>query len=312
VGILGTNCSSAAVTAAPVMSQAGLVMISSANTSPSLTSVGGVQGENWQPGYLRTSWNDSVMGRAAAFFAYQRLGVTQAAVINAGDAYSKGLTNVFAQAFQKLGGQLVREITIDETDVNQRPTLEAVALSGAQLVFFSLSQPLAGSRIVRQARNLANLQSLIFIGGEGMLSDVFIKDVGAAGVGVYLLGPAAIEGVDNDKFREAYQARYGAAPQSFYYSFATDATNLLLDSLEKVAVRQEDGTLNIGRQALRDALYATTDFNGLTGRLKCDAYGDCGVAKLNIVQFDNPGMSVEALSANVVFTYTAAASASPQ
>jgi hypothetical protein len=46
-----------------------------------------------------------------------------------------------------------------------------------------------------------------------------------------------------------------------------------LDAIAKVAVQDEDGTLHIPRQALRDAIYALTDFAGLTGVLACDANG---------------------------------------
>jgi len=40
-----------------------------------------------------------------------------------------------------------------------------------------------------------------------------------------------------------------------------------------------DGTVHIGRQALRDALYATKDFAGLTGSLSCDENGDCATGE---------------------------------
>jgi len=59
VGVIGTSCSGAAAGALPLISEAGLVMISAANTSPSLTSdLAGTQAENWRPGYYRTAHND--------------------------------------------------------------------------------------------------------------------------------------------------------------------------------------------------------------------------------------------------------------
>jgi len=64
-----------------------------------------------------------------------------------------------------------------------------------------------------------------------------------------------------------------------------------------------DGTLHIGRQALRDALYATSGYQGLTGSLTCDEYGDCGVARFQVVHLDDPAAGLEGLAANVVYTY---------
>jgi hypothetical protein len=41
-----------------------------------------------------------------------------------------------------------------------------------------------------------------------------------------------------------------------------EPVNLLLTAIETVAVQEEDGTLHIGRQVLRDALYATSGYRG--------------------------------------------------
>ena len=231
-------------------------------------------------------------------FGHQIQGLAAGRVVE-GDALP-----VAGEKGHPLGGQLVQEVTVDENDPNQRPTLDAVALSGAQLVFFPLSQPSTGSRILQTARQIPALSSVVFISAEGMLSDVFIHDAGPAGVGVYILGPATPSGAGNAQFREAYRVKYGELPPAFYFSFAADATNLLLDTVQKVAVQDPDGTLHVGRQALRDALYAVTNYSGLTGHLKCDAFGDCGVTAFNVVRLDDPAVTVEALRANVVYTYS--------
>ncbi|MEE8392007.1 MAG: ABC transporter substrate-binding protein, partial [Anaerolineae bacterium] len=95
VAILGTTCSGTAMTAARAMSEAGLVMVSGANAAPSLTAIGGERGADWQPGYFRTSLNGLEQAQAAAVFAFQELGLTQAATINDGDSFTQGFTSVF-------------------------------------------------------------------------------------------------------------------------------------------------------------------------------------------------------------------------
>jgi basic membrane protein A len=62
---------------------------------------------------------------------------------------------------------------------------------------------------------------------------------------------------------------------------------ILLDAVEKVAVEDADGTLHIGRQALRDALYATKDHQGITGTLSCDEYGDCADPQIVVNQIQD-------------------------
>jgi branched-chain amino acid transport system substrate-binding protein len=57
---------------------------------------------------------------------------------------------------------------------------------------------------------------------------------------------------------------------------------VVFNSIEKVAKKATDGTLYIGRMALRDALLATKDHKGLTGNITCDKYGDCADPKIGI------------------------------
>jgi branched-chain amino acid transport system substrate-binding protein len=170
------------------------------------------------------------------------------------------------------------------------------------LLYFPLSYPESSALIVRQAKDIQDLDSLLFIGSEGMISEAFIDAVGEDGIGVYLPGPAPINNPENNRLRADYEAHFGEPPPAFYYTFTYDAVNLLLDTIEAVAIQEEDGTLHIGRQALRDALYATEVYPRLTGPLTCDEFGDCGAAQFNIVRLDDPAAGLEGLRRNVVYT----------
>ena len=83
-----------------------------------------------------------------------------------------------------------------------------------------------------------------------------------------------------------------------------DAANILFDAIEATAVLEEDGTLHIGRQALREAVSATSKYQGVSGSLSCDEFGDCGPAKFRVVRLDDPTAGIERLVDNVVYTYT--------
>jgi len=85
IGVIGTSCSGAATAASPLISEAGMVMISGSNTSPALTSdLAGTAGSAYHAGYYRTAHNDLYQGAAAANFALDVLGVTSAAAIHDG------------------------------------------------------------------------------------------------------------------------------------------------------------------------------------------------------------------------------------
>ena len=44
-------------------------------------------------------------------------------------------------------------------------------------------------------------------------------------------------------------------------------TDVLLDAIQQAATRYKDGTITIGRSALRDAVFGTKDYQGITGTL---------------------------------------------
>ncbi|MEM9219808.1 MAG: branched-chain amino acid ABC transporter substrate-binding protein [Cyanobacteria bacterium P01_F01_bin.150] len=308
VAILGTTCSGAAKTASPIMSEAGLVMISSSNTAPSLTSLDGAAGQDWHPGYFRVIYNDAIAGQTAAQFAIDELGIQKAATLEDGSFYAQQLALSFSQAFEKLGGEHVLNTSIAVGGEDMSPFLEAIENSEAEFVFMPiLAEPAA--RILQQVKNFPKISGVygektLFFVSETLISQSFIQDVGEDGIGLYFAGPPPLDNASNDKLSMAYEIEYGEPPSTIFYSFANDATLLLLRAIAKTAVPTEDGGLIIGRQALRDTLYQTDDFNGITGQLKCDEFGDCGVPNFSIVQLTTPDTGVEGLKQNVVYTYT--------
>jgi branched-chain amino acid transport system substrate-binding protein len=286
-----------------VVAESGLVMISGSSSAPSLTSVGGERGSNWQPGFFRTAQNDAAVGQSAATFAFRILGITEAATINDGDPYTRGLTDSFEKAFTELGGEVVLAAAVNKGDSDMRPVLDAVATSGAELMFLPIFSPEA-DRIVLQARELEELREVTLMSAEGSYFDSFVDAVGEAGVGMYFNTPAQMKGPAYDSFFSSFEEAYGVPPTDTpYHAHLYDAVNLLLNAIETVAVEEQDGTLHIGRQALRDALYATSGFQGLTGSLSCDEYGDCGAIRLQVTRLEDPSAGLAGMEANVVYTY---------
>jgi ABC-type branched-subunit amino acid transport system substrate-binding protein len=153
IAVIGTSCSGAAVPASQIVSEAGLTMISGSNTSPFLTSLRGEVGTDWQRGYYRTAHNDEVQGRAAAEFAYNELGVRQVASIHDGDPYTEGLTQVFNEVFEELGGEVVVATAVNKGDTDMRPVLTEIRSAGAELIYFPIFQP-EGDFIAKQAREV--------------------------------------------------------------------------------------------------------------------------------------------------------------
>ena len=280
IGVVGTSCSGAGVPMSKVVSDAGYAMVSPSNTAPSLTD----PAVAWNPGYLRTAHNDEVQGKAMAEFALEVLGVTKAAAIHDGDPYTEGLARVFADSFEEMGGEIVEFTAVNKGDTDMRPALAAVAAAGPPEFLYYPVFTAEGGFLTKQAKEVSGLEDTILAAADGMISEAAIEAVGEAGEGMYFSGPdLGFSGELYDQFIAKYVEDYGSEPISVFHAHAFDATNMLLGCIEQVAIEDGD-SIHIGRQALRTCLYATADFEGITGTLTCTEYGDCADPQISVSQ----------------------------
>jgi len=281
VAVVGHNCSSSCTPAAPIYDDAGMTMVSPSCTAPSLTAP-----DLHSASLLRSCHNDSVQGKIAAEFAYNTLGARSAATIHDGSPYAEQLQAVFADSFKELGGEVTAQEAVNVGDTDMRPLLTSIATGSPDVLYYPIFIA-EGGFITSQSAEVSGLENTILMGADGMQSPDFITAAGAAGENMYLTGPDLSFGnVIYDKFLETYQSKYGTAPVAPFHAHAFDATNMILNAIEKVAVESE-GTLYIPRGALRDALYATSGMDGITGTLSCDANGDCADPKISVVQIQS-------------------------
>ncbi|MFH1154133.1 MAG: branched-chain amino acid ABC transporter substrate-binding protein [Pseudomonadota bacterium] len=302
LAIIGTTCSTAGAAASREVAEAGMVMISGNNSAPFLTSIRGKKAPNWQEGYFRTACNEENAGKAAALYAFGHLGVHKAAVVNDGDIYTAGLTDGFHAAFEKLGGLVVLSTTVNKGDSDMAPVLEAVRISQADMLFFPLFQP-EGNRILAQARQTPGLENLILMSDGALIEASFLAAMGEAALGMYFVGPATSETTAGRDLALAYEQKYKTRPMTTYYLSAFDAASLLFTAVEACTTRDTDGTLHMGREALRKTLYATRNFKGVTGNLNCDPFGDCASPRFNILRLDSLEKGLDGLLTNSVYTY---------
>jgi len=295
VGIVGTSCSSEARVAAPILSDAGFTLVSASNTAPDLTDPA-----KHVAGYLRTAHNDKVQGAVAAEFAYNKLGVKTAATIHDGSLYADQLQQVFATRFKELGGTITSQEAVAPTDTDMGPVLTKIAAAKPEFIYYPIFVA-AGGFVTDQARKTPGLETTPLMGADGMFSPDFLKAAGAAALGMYHSSPDfSAFGSGYQDFLAKHKAKYGEAPLSAFHAHGYDAANMIMAAVEKVVVKDADGTLHIPRKALRDALFATKDFKGLTGNLTCSPTGDCADPKIAVYQVQsadpatwNPGAAAD-------------------
>lgn len=286
LAVVGTSCSGAAISMSEIISDAGYVMVSPSNTSPSLTN----PNQAWNPGYLRTAHNDLVLGVTMAVFVYNELEFTTAAVIHDGGSYTEGLADTFQIIFEELGGTVVVTAAIDYGEEDYRSVLNEVANAKGgppEFIFYPVYTDEC-VLLTQQAREIPRLKNTVLGTSDACISNRAVAGMGAAGDGMYFSSPDLFfSGAAHDELLEAYQEKYGTGPLSWFYPHAFDAANMIFACIEEVALVEDDGTIHVGRQALRDCLYATEDFEGITGTLTCTKYGDCSAQEFDVLELED-------------------------
>jgi ABC-type branched-subunit amino acid transport system substrate-binding protein len=282
VGIVGHSCSSSCTPAASIYNDAGLSMISPSCTAPALTAEG-----SHVASFLRTAHNDNVQGRVMAEFVYNVLGLKKAATIHDGSPYAQQLQQVFADTFVELGGEITAQEAVNVGDTDMRPVLTSIATGAPEFLYYPIFTA-EGAFITTQAKEVGGLENTILAGADGMISPEFLGAAAEAAEGMYISGPdLAFQGDRYQNFKATFKELSGQEPFSAFHAHAYDAANIIFDAIEKVAKTDADGNTIIGRQALRDALYAAKDFDGITGKLTCNATGDCANPKIAVNQIQN-------------------------
>ena len=187
IGVIGTTCSVAATAAAPLITAAGMVMISGSNTSPLLTSdLAGTPGANYSVGYYRTSENGLFPGEAMARFVHGELELAAAAVIHDGDPYSQAIAQAFADHFEALGGTIIAVRVVNKEDIDMLPVLTEIAVGSPEALFFPVFQP-AGDFIAEQVPAVAGLEDITLLTDSGLFTDSFMSL--SQSEGIYFSGP---------------------------------------------------------------------------------------------------------------------------
>ena len=147
----------------------------------------------------------------------------------------------------------------------------------------------AAAQILRQSKDVPGLSHTKLYGGGALMAPDFIEAAGPSVVGFDIsyqdISPAAL-GKSYPKLLAEYTKTFGEAPISGYHANAYDAMMLAAKAIQAAAKTDAGGNLYIGKKALRDAVYATR-FDGMTGRVACDAHGECQKYKGAVYEFTN-------------------------
>lgn len=289
VGAVGPLNSGVAQTMQQVFASANMVQISPANTAPELT-----QGKNWQTDkkrpfktYFRTATTDELQGSFAAGYAYNGLKKKKAFVVDDKQTYGAGLAKIFNEQYKKLGGKVVGSDHVNTGDKDFGSLVTKIKNSGADLLYYG-GQYDESALITKQLKD-AGVKIPLF-GGDGMFATTYIEAAGkssegdlatAIGVPADTL-PAAKTFIQTYKDK-GYKGDYGA-----YGAYAYDATTAIIKAV-KAAADANGGKVPTDINDLRSKVVdgvQKSDFEGLTGKISFDQYGDTTNKQLTVYQVE--------------------------
>jgi branched-chain amino acid transport system substrate-binding protein len=255
--ILGEAASSNSLAMAEKAQAAGVPMISPTSTSPAVTRRGDY--------IFRVCFIDPFQGYVMAKFARDHLKLNRVAVLQDNkSAYSVGLTDVFNRKFSEMGGAIVANESYSKGDTDFRSQLTAIKKAKPDALYVPGYYTDVGI-IARQARELGLQVPLL--GGDGWDSDKLFELGGTAIEGSYFSNHYSPDNPDPllKEFIAKYQAAYGSVPDSVA-ALSYDAARLAIDAMKRAP--------NLSGPALRDAIAATKDFQGVGGTINLDENRD--------------------------------------
>ena len=281
--VLGGACSSAATPAAPILWQQGITNICNACSAPALTAPD--RGPQYA-GFGRTIASDIDQGASDAKYIFTVMNAKTVVAVHDGSPYAQQLAVVMAKSFEALGGKVLATEAIAPTDVDMHPVLTKIAADKPDVIYMPIFVA-AAAQMLRQSKEIPGLEHTTLLGGGSLAASEFIAASGPSVVGFRIGYPdVSVDtmGKAYPSFVEQYKNVYGEAPISGYHGNAYDAAEMAIRAIPKVAKADKDGNLYIGRKALRDAVFAET-FDGMSGPIACDAYGQCAKFKPAIYEF---------------------------
>ena len=156
-----------------VTAPAGVVQVSPASSSPTLTELGREGKTNGV--FFRTITSDALQGTAAAKYAIDQ-GLKKLAIIHVNNDFGVNMVKEFRAAYEKLGGTITSVTPYNEKQSSYASEASA-AMKGDPGALYLVSYPVDGATIARAWISGGGPQK--FLLNDGMNSTDFINSVGA-------------------------------------------------------------------------------------------------------------------------------------
>jgi len=277
VAVIGTYNSGCAGIIIPIVNEAGLAMISPANTAVGLTH----EGPGASPGepekfyptgernYVRVVASDDFQGGVGAQYMMNELGVTSVFILDDKEQYGKGVADAFEIEAREIGLEVAGHVGWDRDAPNYTALMTQIRSTGADGIYIGGVEPNNGGQLMRdKVAVLGDNEQVKVIATDGFVTTSWFDTAGAETVeGAY--GTAPTRPADQltaggQEFLEGFNEVIGDAPLQVYTLYAAAATQAILD-----AIARSDGS-----RADVIAKMFETDVETVVGPMSFNADGD--------------------------------------
>ena len=227
----------------------GVLLISPASTSPALTDL---EDDDF---VFRTPISDAAQGVVLAQVVFDDLGLTSVCDLFVNNAYGQGLSAVFGETFEGLGGTVTAAVPHDDAEAISYTAELSECTAGDPEALIAISYPTGQATVyLREALEGGVIDNFVFV--DGTREDDIFNELGWEPFdGMLGTAPGALSTDLGDAFDDAFEAEFGAAYSSPFVREAYDA-------IIAIGLAAQAAGTNTDSAAIRDSLRGTSNAPG--------------------------------------------------
>ncbi len=257
LAIIGETTSGKSKIGAQIAQANKVAMLTPSATNPDVTKVGNY--------IFRACFIDPFQGLVMAKFTTENLKFKKAAILrDVKSDYSVGLSDVFANEFKKMGGEILTDVSYQEGDIDFKSQLTAIKTKKPDVIFV----PGYYNEVALIAKQLKELgMTQILLGGDGWSSPKLYEIAKEAMTGHYFSNHYTTESTDPKtvEFVKNYKAKHNEDPDVMA-ALGYDAVYMMVEAIKN--------TKEVTRETIREELSKLKDFAGVTGKSSMDSNRD--------------------------------------
>lgn len=242
--MIGLSDTDMVLAAVAMTSDAGMPFVTSGATSPRLAE------EN--EGLFLACFDDNAQARVGAEYAFREMDLKTCSLLVDGDMeYARLLAGYFKERYSDLGGQIIMEAFINDSDpgILSREVLDA----DPEMIYLAAGPEEA--KVMIEAMRRAEIECPVY-GGDSLDT----SDLKQEGMGRIVFSTHALLDENSSRtgeFVRAYRALYGHAPENAFSALGYDTVRLLAEAINRSG--------SIDPEAILESLGNTSGFKGVTG-----------------------------------------------